>query len=76
VNDGSRVNVDQPVADIGISKNTSGDKQPQQVIHQERVGVNQATTTASGNILIETILQQLGFAFSGHTNDIQVGGAG
>jgi len=59
MNDGSRVNVDQPVADIGVSKDTSGDKQPEQVIYQERVGINQAAASSGGNILIEAIPSSL-----------------
>jgi hypothetical protein len=70
------VNVDQPVANIGIGKDSSGDKQAEQVIYQEGVGVDQAATSSGGNILIEAILQQLGLVFSGHANHIQVSGAG
>jgi hypothetical protein len=76
VNDGSRVNVDQAVADIGVSKDTSGNQQPEQVIYQEGLGVNQAATPAGGNVLIEAVLQQLGLALARHANDVQVGGAG
>jgi hypothetical protein len=70
------VNVDQPVADIGIGKDTSGDKQAEQVIYQEGVGVDQAATSSGADILIEAILQQLGLALARHADDIQVCGAG
>ena len=36
-----------------------GDEQAAQVIHHEKVGGDQATTSPGGDILIETILQEL-----------------
>jgi len=33
-----QINVDQPVADVGIGKDTLGGKQPKQIIHQKGVG--------------------------------------
>ena len=47
-----RVNVDQPVADIRVGKDTLGDKQPEQVIYQKGVGIDQAATSPGGNVLI------------------------
>jgi hypothetical protein len=46
------VNVDQPLADVRVDKDSSGYKQPEQVIHQEGVRVDQTTATASGDVLI------------------------
>jgi len=57
------VNVDQPVADVGVGKDTSGDQQSEQIIYQEGVRVDQAATPSGGDILIEAMLQQFGFAF-------------
>jgi hypothetical protein len=48
----SRINVDQPVADIGIIKDPSGDQQSQQVTYQEGVGVDQAAASSRGDVLI------------------------
>ena len=36
----------------------------------------QAATPSGGDILVEAVLQEPGLAFAGHTNDIQVSGAG
>jgi len=48
----SWVNVDQPVADIGVSRGFLGNGQPEQVIYQEGMGINQTATSSSNNILI------------------------
>jgi hypothetical protein len=58
------VNVDQPVADVGIGQGVSGDEQPEQVIYQGGVWGDQATTSSGDDILVETVLQQLGLAFA------------
>jgi len=58
------VNVDQPIADVGISKDIAGDEKTEQVIREERVRVNQAAAPSSSNVLVEAILQELGFAFA------------
>ena len=72
----SWVNVDQSVAVIEVIQDPSGDQQPEQVIYQEGMGVDQAAASPGGNILIEAMLQELGLASTRHTNDIHVGGAG
>jgi hypothetical protein len=64
MNAGGLWRVGQSVADIEIIKDTSGDRQLKLVIYQEGMGLNQATTTSGGNVLAETILQQLGFALA------------
>ena len=54
-----RIDVDQPVADIGVIKDTSGNEQPEQVVGKEGVGVDQAATSSGGDVLVEAVLQEL-----------------
>ena len=49
-----------------------GDEQSKQVICKEGVRVNQAATTACGDILIQTPFKELGFAFSREADDVEV----
>jgi hypothetical protein len=47
-----RIDVDQPMANTGVIKDTSGYKQPEQIIRQERMRVDQATASSGGDVLI------------------------
>jgi hypothetical protein len=51
-----RINLDQAVADVGVGEETLGDQQPYQVIDQEGLGIDQAATAASGDVLIQAPL--------------------
>jgi hypothetical protein len=70
------VSVDQPVAGIGIANDTSGAKQPERVICQERVRGDQAAAAASSDVLIEAMLQELGFVPARHTYEVRMSSAG
>ena len=51
-------------------------KQPQEVIHEQRVGIDWAGTTSGADVLVETVLQELGFTSAGQTDDVHASGAG
>jgi hypothetical protein len=53
-----------------------GDQQPQEVVHEKGVGIDEATASPRGDILIEAVLQQFGLALRENTNDMDVGAAG
>ena len=52
-----------------------GEKQAQEVIHQQGVRVNQATTASLSNILKQAIFKELGLAFARQANHIHMGSA-
>jgi hypothetical protein len=70
------VDIGRPVAGVGVGQDTEGAEQPEQVIDQEGAGGDQATPPSGGNVLMQAILQWLGLAFAGQTDDAQVNGAG
>jgi hypothetical protein len=66
------VNVDQPSADVWNIEDVLAYKQSQQVIYQEGMGIDQAATISSSDILIQTPFQELGFSFPRQADDVKV----
>ena len=58
------IDIDQPVSDLMVGEHISGDERPKQVVHEERMGIDQATALACGDVLVEAVFQELGFAFT------------
>jgi hypothetical protein len=59
-----------PIPGFLVGEHTAGDELAEQVIHEERIRIDQATALACGDVLAEAVFQEPGFACAAEANDM------